>query len=161
MPISSATRISHQRRLRVARNPGHESDEKVLRTDADGERQEQRAEPVRVAVADAFEQERHREEHEDDRRDVAERAAAEEPDVREEREQRAGGDAGREPQAQLAREHEHRHEDEHRRDDVHGLQRAKIVVHDEPREPRHGDEHGEARRMRMVHASRRSRASPS
>ena len=92
-PTSAAkttSRHAARARYHVASSAGRESDQEVLRTDAGGQREQRGADQIRIRVAASAEEKRDGEDDQHERRDVAERAAAEEPDVREKRAERAG-----------------------------------------------------------------------
>src|SRR5439155_3692875 len=105
---------------------------------------------VRVRVAASFEVHRDREDDQHDRRHIAECRAAEEPDVRKKRAERARDDRRRESESQLAREKVDSGEDEHAGDEIDRLQRAKIIVNEQAHELRRGDIDRKSRRMRMM-----------
>ena len=80
-----------------------ESDQEVLGTDSGGKREKRGTDQIRIGVAASSEETRDREDDQHERRDVAERAASEEPDVRKKSTERGGDRGGDEWQSQFAR----------------------------------------------------------
>ena len=119
--------------------------EDVLRPHEEREGKDNGTEEIAIAK-----EQRERREEQDQIEDVAERRTAVEPDVRQERQEHAGGDGDREGELHRPGEGEHRREEEHRGDELDRAQGAEIVVDEDAHHAAGRDVEREAGRVGMV-----------
>ena len=90
MPLFTKSSGLPARAMPRRQQTGRKSDQKVLWTDSRGERQQYGADEIGIGIAASAKKKSDGEDDEDERGNVAEGAAAEEPDVRKEGAERAG-----------------------------------------------------------------------